>query len=95
MLQNDFYKNLIKIGFKRITTCECEKTHYFFIDLPRVRVVITRWSHKKDYALCVRDVKDDNMCNNLPLRVFKKLDEKTIKFIRSFIKSLKDDGNRI
>lgn len=91
MTKRDFYKKLFKIGFTQIITCEGEKAHYFFIDLSRVRVVVTKWNDK-EYALCVRDVKDDNMCNNLPLKTFTKLDEKTIKFIRSFIKFLEVKG---
>ena len=85
--KNKFYESLKEIGFERITTCEREETDYFFIDLPRVRVVFTKWNDK-EYALCVRNVKDDNFCNNLPLKTFNFLEEKTINFIRKFVEFL-------
>lgn len=85
--KNNFYSELKKIGFERITTCEGKKIDYFFIDLPRVRIVFNKWNNK-EYGLYVRDVKDDNMCNNLVLKTFKFLDKKTINFISKFIKFL-------
>lgn len=87
MTKTEFYKQLIKMKFTRIITCEKKKTDYFFIDLPRVRVVFNKWNNK-EYGLYVRDVEDDNMCNNLVLKTFKKLDDKTIKFINKFVKFL-------
>ena len=90
MTKKEFYKELIKIGFERITTCEGEKTDYFFIDLPRVRVVVNKWNNK-EYGLYVRDVEDDNMCNNLVLKTFRILDEKTVKFIKNFVKFLGEE----
>lgn len=87
MTKTEFYKQLIKMKFMRIITCEGKKTEYFFIDLPRVRVVFNKWNNK-EYGLYVRDVKDENMCNNLVLKTFKKLDDKTIKFINKFVKFL-------
>lgn len=89
MTKKDFYKRLINIGFTRIITCDGEMTNYFFIDLSRVRVVVTKWNDK-EYALCVRDVKDDNMCNNLLLKTFKRIDEKTIRFIKKFVVFLEE-----
>lgn len=87
MGKNEFYKQLIKMNFTRITTCEGHKTDYFFIDLPRVRVIFNKWNDK-EYGIYVRDVKDDNMCNNLVLKTFKTLDENKLKFIRKFVKFL-------
>ena len=87
MTKTEFYEELIKIGFERITTCEGKKTDYFFIDLPRVRVVVNKWDNK-EYGLYVRDVKDDNRCNNLVLKTYSKLDEKIVKFIKNFVKFL-------
>lgn len=87
MTKTEFYKQLIKMKFTRIITCEKKKTDYFFIDLTRVRVIFNKWNNK-EYGLYVRDVKDENMCNNLVLKTFKKLDDKTIKFINKFVKFL-------
>ena len=89
MKKNEFYKHLTKMKFTRITTCEGKETDYFFIDLPRVRVVFNKWNNK-EYGLYVRDVKDDNMCNNLVLKTYKKLDDDIIKFIRKFVKFLEN-----
>lgn len=89
MTKKDFYKKLMRIGFKRIVTCEGEETDYFYIDLPRVRIVFNKWNNK-EYGLYVRDVKDDNMCNNLILKTYKKLDDDIIKFIRKFVKFLEN-----
>ena len=36
----------------------------------------------------LKELEDDNMCNNLVLKTFKKLDDKTIKFINKFVKFL-------
>ena len=90
MTENEFYKQLIKMKFTRIVTCEGQETNYFYIDLLRVRVVVTKWN-SKEYALCVRDINDDNFCNNLPLKTFKTLDEKIIKFVKQFVKFLKEE----
>lgn len=89
MTKKDLYKRLINIGFTRIITCENEKTDYFFIDSPKVRVVFNKWNNK-EYGLYVRDVKDDNMCNNLVLKTFKRIDEKTIRFIKKFVDFLEE-----
>lgn len=88
MRKTDFYKQLIKLKFTRITTCEGEKTDYFYIDLPRIRIIFNKWNNK-EYGLYVRDVEDNNMCDNLVLKTFKKLDEQKIKFIKKFIDFLK------
>lgn len=88
MTKREFYKQLTKMKFTRIITCEGEKTDYFYIDLPRIRIIFNKWNNK-EYGLYVRDVEDNNMCNNLVLKTFKKLDEQKIKFIKKFIDFLK------
>lgn len=87
MTKKEFYKQLEKTKFTRIVTIEGHKTDYFFIDLPRVRVVFNKWNSKY-YGLYVRDVKDDNFINNLLLKTFKKLDEKTMKLF-NFMTTMK------
>ena len=87
MTKIEFYRELKKIGFQRVITCEGEKTDYFYVDLPRIRVVVNKWNNK-EYGFYVRDVKDDNRCNNLILKTYSKLDEKIIKFIKKFVKFL-------
>ena len=79
MTKREFYKELKKIGFTQISLCTGEKTNYFFIDLPNIRVVIDK------FKLYFRDVKDDNWINNILIKEIS-IDDKSIKSLKKILK---------
>ena len=81
MNKREFYKELKNIGFTQISLCTGEKTNYFFIDLPNIRLVIDRC------RLYFRDVKDDNWINNIFIKEIS-IDDKSIKSLKKIIEFL-------